>query len=154
MRFSALAFTLLLPFQVSPVGAQGMSPALAFEETDLELAREGHVSLTWNPIPDAVTYEVGDDSGRIQYRGVMPEAFISGLTDGQHRFTVRAYDATNRQLAISQIPAVVTVQHWPLAQALGLFAVGAIVFLAIVTVIVRGACFPADDRESATETMR
>jgi len=51
---------------------------------------------------------------------------------------VEALDANGRVIAVSEVPATVQVLHWPMWQATLLLAIGAIVFLAVIIVIVRG----------------
>lgn len=118
--------------------AASLSP-LVFAETQIDDAREGHATLTWTTLAQASTYRVSDADGSVLYSGAFPQAFVSGLEDGKHLFSVVALDATGHLIAKSQVPAVVMVKHWPLAQALVLFAIGAIVFLALVIVLAYGA---------------
>jgi len=123
-------------------------PPLVFDETRIDDAREGHATLTWNRLTEASSYRVSNGDGSVLYRGAFPQAFVSGLEDGKHRFTVTALDAAGQPLAISPTPAVVMVRHWPLVQALLLFTIGGLVFIALVVVLVYGAitCRNGDDR--------
>ncbi|EMB14618.1 hypothetical protein [Rhodopirellula europaea] len=75
---------------------------------------------------------------RVVYEGTLPSAFVSGLPDGTYRYRVEALDANGRVIATSEVPATVQVQHWAVWQATLLLAIGAIVFLAVIVVIVRG----------------
>ncbi|GAB5517288.1 hypothetical protein [Rhodopirellula baltica] len=75
---------------------------------------------------------------RVVYEGSLPTAFVSGLSDGTYRYHVEALDANGRVIAVSEVPATVQVLHWPMWQATLLLAIGAIVFLAVIIVIVRG----------------
>lgn len=155
MRFLALLL-LSLPsifsawiFQATPVSAQGPSietelssgplPSKLFlHKTNFDIAREGYVSLSWDPIENAAQYEVLDSNQRSQYRGTFPQAFISGLSDGRHRFEVIAYDRSNHVIARSGTAAELTVEHWSLRRALILFFIGLAVFIAIIAVILIG----------------
>lgn len=121
---------------------------LAFDETLIEDAREGHATLRWNELPGAGSYRVSDSTGRVLYDGDFPQAFVSGLENGQHQFSVTAFDTAGQVLATSLEPTVVMVEHWPLAQALALCAVGGLVFVALVGVLVIGAS------QSSTDTGR
>ncbi len=118
---------------------------MAFDEAHHEalregdLLREGHVSLNWNSIEGVEEYRLTDETGAVLYRGAFERAFMSGLPDGRHTFTLEALDAEGQVLATSERPAVVQVEHWPLEQALALFAVGFVVVVALVTVIITGA---------------
>lgn len=129
-------------------GQAASLPHLVFDETRIDDAREGHATLTWTALAKASSYRVSNADGNILYRGAFPQAFVSGLEDGEHRFTVAALDAAGQTLAISPTPAVVMVRHWPLAQALLLLAVGGLVFIALVVVLAYGAiaCHIVDDR--------
>ncbi len=100
--------------------------------------REGHVTLDWNPIDAAEVYSVTDERSVEVFRGATPQAFVSGLPNGEHVFTVAAIDGQGQVLAQSPVPATVTVQHWPLSVALGLFACGFVVLVAVISVLVWG----------------
>ncbi|WDQ16423.1 hypothetical protein [Rhodopirellula sp. P2] len=75
---------------------------------------------------------------RVVYEGTLPIAFVSGLPDGTYRYHVEALNAEGELLARSDMPATVQVLHWPVWQALVLLVIGALVFLAVVVVIVQG----------------
>ena len=94
---------------------------------------------------------------RVVDEGTLPTAFVSGLPDGTYRYRVEALDANGRVIAVSEVPATVQVQHWLAWQATLLLAIGAIVFLAVIIVIVRGTWMHrstsvvADTSDQATE---
>jgi len=112
------------------------SPAvLRFEQTDWDRVQEGYVTLSWKPVAGASEYRVHGDSEIAVYRGRFPQAFVSGLADGQYEFHVHALDARGTVIASSLVPARVVVEHWSLPLAYSLFACGFVVFLAIVAVI-------------------
>lgn len=121
--------------QAPPVSAKGPSDELVFSETRFDVARVGHVSLSWNSIEAAAEYVVSDSQGDVPYRGAFPQAFVSGLSDGTYTFTVTAFDENGQQIATSAKPAIVLVQHWPLWQAMTLLGIGLIVFLVIISLI-------------------
>ncbi|MFG0267894.1 MAG: hypothetical protein ACF8AM_22485 [Rhodopirellula sp. JB055] len=79
-----------------------------------------------------------ESARRVVYEGTLPIAFVSGLPDGTYLYHVEALNSEGEVVARSETPATVQVQHWPVWQAMVLLAVGAVVFLAVVAVIVRG----------------
>lgn len=124
---------------------------LEFHKARFNIAREGYVSLSWDSLDTAgldgaagqdggaIQYEVIDAAQRSHYRGAFPNAFISGLSDGQHSFQVIAYNEAQQVVARSNVPAELTVEHWSLRRALTLFFIGLAVFIAIIAVIVIGS---------------
>lgn len=117
----------------------GQKPILAYEKTEFLNIREGYLELSWSEIPEAASYSVSDAGGSVFYKGAFPKAFISGLSSGEYQFRVVALDSSGQIIARGSAAANVSVKHWPLYQAWISFAVGLIVFVAIVFVIVRGA---------------
>lgn len=129
-------------------------PPITWTQARFENVREGYQALSWEPVPppangafsfegaNEVVYEVADLSGNVFYRGGLPEAFISGLPDGEHAFEVRALTETpageESMIAASRTPAVVSVNHWPMSQAWALLGVGAIIFGVLIGLIVIG----------------
>ncbi|WP_236696022.1 hypothetical protein [Rhodopirellula islandica] len=81
---------------------------------------------------------MADSAQRVVYEGTLPIAFVSGLPDGMYRYHVEALDAEGELIARSEMPATVQVLHWPVWQAMVLLVIGALVFLAVVVVIVQG----------------
>lgn len=112
--------------------------SLAFEVDQFSDVREGYVSLEWNDVDAAAAYSVTDYGGVEVFRGSRPQAFVSGLSDGDHAFSVTAVDATGNAIARSLTPATVTVNHWPLGLAIALFLCGLLVFLSLIGVLVTG----------------
>ena len=112
---------------------------LPFKATQFPIAREGYISLSWNHLEGATAYEVIDSQQRSQYRGSYPSAFVSGLSDGKHYFTVMAFDDSGAKIAQSIEPAFLEVIHWSRAQAFLLLGVGSIVFFSILAVIIIGS---------------
>lgn len=102
--------------------------------------REGYATLRWSTSPQALTYRVtslADDT--VIYTGHLPQAFISGLADGEYRFAVVGLGASGEVVAAAAEPLVVQVRHWDQAMAWSLFAVGAVVVSSIVGVLLIGA---------------
>ncbi len=139
-------------------GSSQGDAALRFDEGVHAGLREGHVSLTWGPDAwegevdeggeDAERwakeagireYRVTDETGSVYYLGEFRKAFISGLPDGIHKFTVDGLDGEGAAIVSSVEPAVITVNHWPLTYAWGAFFVGLVIFVSLVSVIVAGA---------------
>ncbi|QEG39206.1 hypothetical protein [Roseimaritima ulvae] len=111
---------------------------LEFTVDQFDDVREGHVTLDWTAVDAATVYSVTDERNVEVFRGTTPQAFVSGLPDGQHVFTVAAMDGQGQVLVQSPTPAVVTVKHWSLGMALSLFVCGFVVLLAVVGVLVLG----------------
>lgn len=102
--------------------------------------REGYATLRWSTSPQARTYRVtslADDT--VIYTGHLPQAFISGLADGEYRFAVVGLGASGAVVAAGAEPLVVQVRHWDQAMAWSLFAIGAVVVSCIVGVLLIGA---------------
>lgn len=110
--------------------------------TDTELATAGYYQLTWQD-PDGAAYELQEarDSTftrpQLIYTGGDLATVITGRADGEYFYRVRALDASQPPGAWSS-PVKVTVQHHALGPAFGFFGVGALVFIAILTAILRG----------------
>ncbi|QDS93169.1 hypothetical protein FF011L_19260 [Roseimaritima multifibrata] len=153
MRLFELLLSLCLLGQIVPAYAQGPSltsdsvlessplrsaPRLAFTETELPNAPEGHLSLSWNSLTEGTRYEVTDDEGQRMYQGEVPLAFISGLPDGTHKFYLKAYTPEGQLLAEGAAPAIVPVKHWSLTIAFSLFGIGLVVFVILIGTIVHG----------------
>ena len=105
----------------------------------LEISREGYATLIWVPDPGADGYRVVDDSGRTVYEGRIPQAFVSGLGDGTHRFRVVSLDERGEVLREGPQAVTLTVEHWSLWLTWTLFGVGAAVMVALVAVLVIGS---------------
>lgn len=79
-------------------------------------------------------------SGRTRtiYTGPDRATLISGQADGSRVYRAGALGADGRVTAWSE-PVTVKVAHHPLGRALGFFALGAVVFVATLLLIIRGA---------------
>lgn len=115
------------------------SSILEFTKNQYSDVREGYVTLDWNKVDSASDYAVTDGRNVEMFRGALPQAFVSGLENGEHHFSVAAYDSQGELIAQSTSPATVTVQHWSLGIAVPLFLCGLVVVLALFGLIVRGA---------------
>jgi len=131
------AFIALIFLAAAP-GALLAAPHI---ETDTEVATAGYYVLRWS----AATTDVevaefanpGDGDPSIIYKGPDRATLISGQPDGTRIYRVREIGA-GEPTAWSE-PVSVTVAHHPLSRALTFFGIGAVVFLATLTLIVRGA---------------
>jgi hypothetical protein len=112
--------------------------AVEFSAHRISGVREGYVTLEWNGVDAAQTYSVSDERSIEVFRGGTPQAFISGLPNGEHLFTVTAIDGSGLVIARSTKPATVLVEHWSLGFALSLFACGLVVLAALIGVLVWG----------------
>ncbi|MEJ2457210.1 MAG: hypothetical protein P8Y58_03300 [Novosphingobium sp.] len=95
----------------------------------------GHVVVEWQadtPVTLRMTHE-GARTDRVLYSGPNHSLFVSGLANG--RYSLRLTDTAGR----SSAPLLLTVAHQSLSRALILVALGALVFLATLAVIIRGA---------------
>lgn len=105
----------------------------------------------------------------IHHDGPATTVFISGLPDGEHRFRVRGrtvaaddFEAgADADAAVADAawgpwsePAAFAVQHQSMTLALSLFSVGAVLFVALVVIVVQGSRDPyrgLDDPADAPE---
>ena len=99
---------------------------------------EGHAQIFWVPDPHADAYRLSDQAGHVVYTGRFTKAFVSGLPTGRHEFSVVALDEQQNVLRGGSGSTVVDVAHWSLAVTWSLFALGAIVFLALIAVLTIG----------------
>lgn len=116
----------------------GSAEQLEFETHQFTDVREGYVTLDWNKVDSAAFYSVTDKDSTEVFHGTFPQAFISGLPDGDHRFNVAAFDGKGELIASSTTAATVSVQHWSLGLAMSLFGCGLIVLLAVIGVLIWG----------------
>ncbi len=102
--------------------------------------------MTWKAAHEAgpePTYELqraSDESfsdPKTLYSGPDQGRYVSGLLDGSYYFRVRARQGDAAWSEWSK-PQRLVVTHWPKNRALGLMAVGALVFLATAFVVLRG----------------
>jgi len=135
-RTAAIALFALITLAAAPVASR----AAPHIETDRELATAGYYQLHWTAATADVQIEVsepGNGSASIIYTGPDRARVVSGQTDGTRIYRVRELDAAT--VSAWSAPVTVTVSHHPLGRALAFFGVGAVVFLATLVLIVRGA---------------
>jgi len=127
-----------LIFLASAPGALLAAPHI---ETDTAVATAGYYVLRWSAATtDVEVAEFANPGGgdpSIIYRGPDRATLISGKPNGTRIYRVREVGA-GEPSAWSE-PVSVTVAHHPLSRALTFFGIGAVVFLATLTLIVRGA---------------
>jgi len=122
------------------LAATPATPTAATIEADTELATAGYYQLRWTAATADVQVEVSEpdsDDWRIIYSGPDRARVVSGQTDGTRVYRVRGIGAT--EPSAWSAPVRVTVVHHSLQRALLFFGVGAVVFLATLALIVRGA---------------
>lgn len=142
LRLAAVA----LAFLTVPTFAAAAQDPLKFSDLPQTPFQEGYLTLNWNEIPEAAEYELFNSEGLVLYRGLFPEAFVSGLRDGSYQFHVRALDRDGNLLAQTESAATVNVKHWSLPFALSLLACGAVVFVVLIALIVVGTSANATER--------
>lgn len=139
VRAIALFIPLLFLLSLSLTGASA-APRLA---GDSELATAGYYRLSWQDGAPGAEYELQESSGagfaypRLIYRGPDLATVISGQDDGDYYYRIRALEA-GRPGDWSETVKI-RVEHHPLSRALAFFAAGAVVFIAILLLVVRGA---------------
>ncbi len=123
------------------------TPAPPSLTADVEVATAGYFSLSWRLSRDAsadhVDFELQEsatasfDDARVVYTGPDLATTFTGRSDGTYYFRLREVDVDGR----NQWSEVVTVQvkHHPLQRAVIFFALGALVFLATLALVLRGA---------------
>ncbi|OOG28089.1 hypothetical protein B1C78_02380 [Thioalkalivibrio denitrificans] len=150
LRIASL-FAGLLAFMVvwaAPVHAEAPAPTLSVSN---DLARAGYYQLRWSlDDVDVVHYRVEESTDAdfretdVLYEGADRATVISGRSDGTFHYRVRAELADGTRTDWSD-PQAVQVAHHPFGQAVFLFILGGVVFLATVILIIAGT--RADRRE-------
>ncbi len=103
--------------------------------------QQGVVKLEWTPTypKTPVTFELEQaanlnfEDSDIIYQGTDHGTFLSGLPDGTYYYRLRTANGNWSE------PLEVTIKHHSLPLALILFCIGAMVFLLVVGVILKGA---------------
>ena len=142
-------FSLLLPCIVLAV-LTGMTPhictATPILESDTKLSSAGYFRLSWKNSSDKDTentqYELQEASdpafthATILYSGPDTASLISGRRNGIYYYRVGSVDEQAEPVwSNSQI---VEVSHHPLSRAFMFFALGALVFIATLTMVIVG----------------
>ena len=135
-RVAALALLALITLAAAPIASR----AAPHIETDTELATAGYYQLRWSAATTDVQLQVSEPQNggaSIIYTGPDRARVISGQTDGTRVYRVRELGAATP--SAWSAPVSVTVAHHSLGRALVFFTIGALVFLATLALIVRGA---------------
>lgn len=144
--FLICAFGAAVAFLAYPVaGAASPLPELS---VDTPLATAGYYRLQWRladaPAGGQPVFELQEsasqafDTARTLYRGPDLASVLSGRSDGERYYRVRAALPGQAPGPWSQALAVLT-QHHPMSRALGFFVLGAVVFaLTLALVLVGG----------------
>jgi hypothetical protein len=120
-------------------GFTGIAYAQPQLESDTGLSTEGYFQLSWHseqPGNFELQQSPSEDFHLAHsiYRGQDMATVISGLPNGRYFYRVRQEDNP-----IWSDPVRVEVKHHPLSRAFGFFSLGAVMFLATLVVLIRGA---------------
>lgn len=131
---ACLALAALVPGSRGAVAVPQLS-------TDTPQATAGYYRLSWTADAAEVVIEQRTPAtgvARTLYTGPDRATLISGQADGTRVYRAGALGADGTVTAWSE-PVTVRVTHHPLGRALAFFALGALVFLATLLLIARGA---------------
>lgn len=132
-----LAGVVLACFAALLAGAQPIRAAVPqFAEQGDLTSDSGYALLSWrSEEPVSLLVAPGPDfaGAKTLYRGGAHSFFLSGLDDGEYHLRLRSDSG-----AVSE-PIRLLVAHQSLARALWLAAIGALITLAILLTILRGA---------------
>ena len=109
---------------------------------DTELATAGYFQLNWYA-QKALHYQLEEArdrdfaAARLLYQGEDQATMITGQANGDYFYRVRAL-LDGQQYGAWSDPVKVTVQHHDLRHAFAFFAVGILVFIAILIAILMG----------------
>lgn len=120
-------------------------PAPKFTNSSKEFADAGHIKLLWQSELDlgntTFLLQQSEDSAfhisKVLYEGPDLATFVSGLSDGNYYFRIKAI--TENQQSNWSEPMMVRVQHHTLNMAFTLFGIGAVVFLLTCFVVIKGS---------------
>lgn len=133
---------LVFPGIVLALMAQATNAANLQLSSDSEIATAGFYQLSWKmpeqleqiELQESRTPELADY--RVIYRGPDLARAVSGKSDGEYYY--RLVSAGDKERRASNIVKV-TVAHHPLRNAFLFFAIGALVFVAILVAILSGS---------------
>ncbi len=140
-RYRLAGQALIALMFLASASAPGALLAAPRIDADTAIATAGYYVLRWSAattdveVAEFASSDVGDPD--TIYQGPDRATLISGQPDGTRIYRVREI-GTAGPSAWSE-PVSVTVAHHPLSRALTFFGIGAVVFLATLTLIVRGA---------------
>lgn len=141
--------------------ASGSASAAVVLQPVSSTATAGYYQLRWNAgsIPVETADSAAADYVLVEsrspaftnpvaiYRGADTATVISGKPDGTYYYRVRLAHTKAGETVNWSNKASITVKHHPLSRAFMFFALGALVFLSILVVIVRGTLAAGDNRE-------
>lgn len=141
MWLSTPALALAAPDQApsDPGDAVLAAPTLSIEGAD-EAA--GYLTLSWSGAPEGSQYQVeaatdaAFSDAIVRYEGAQTATVRSGLTDGAYHYRVRARRTPQAAWGAWSEPLVFQVAHHSLSLALGLFGLGAVVFVGTLLFLV------------------
>ncbi|MCB0327471.1 MAG: hypothetical protein KDD52_07625 [Bdellovibrionales bacterium] len=143
----ALYFSICMMAFVSPTHSVSM-PEVSFSHGLHAISDSGYYRLQWE-LDEAkegvqnLQYELQrkdlskGDVFKTLYLGVEQASFVSGLLDGKYLFRVRSVQNQNKMGPWSSV-FTLTVKNPSLVLAIGLFALGAMVFVATVVLVATG----------------
>lgn len=128
-----------------PSLARGATPEVNSSVSEAAPSTDGTFTLSWGWPEEAspqrweVQLEMpGTDRFEDWYLGSATESFVSGIPSGEVRVRVRAESSAGAWSDWSE-PTVVPIAHHGWGKAIGLLALGAVVFAAIVALVGVGA---------------
>ena len=140
---AALAASWAFAWPAWAASAPAPAPVVRASADEAAPSTDGTFQLNWevSELPPPVEYHVqlsgpGPDAGYLDwYRGPARESFVSGLPSGKARVRVRARGPSDETWSRWSEPLVVPIEHHSMAGALSLLALGAAVFLTLVSYI-------------------
>lgn len=117
---------------------QGRAEPVTFTHDKNLKSDDGYILLSWNNTSQ-ISVELQQASqptfehANTLYRGRNSSVMLSGLPDGTYYYRIR----TSASEWSDQV--TLRVSHYPVTQALLLFVLGALIFLSIAWVVIRGA---------------
>ena len=128
-----MLFLIALPAQAQPSSAS--APPTFSTSAPLE-TDAGYTLIAWNadePVTLEIAHAPDFADAKTLYNGRNKAFFVSGLANGDYLLRLRGADGN------VSTPLELTVRHQSLQRALWLALIGAIVTLAIIAVILKGA---------------
>lgn len=127
-------------------------PSVSAFSADLDLADDGlsagYATLTWQEV-DGKIFELKENTTagwRTIYSGEDRATTLSGLKNGTYEFALWVDGAQRGE------PLALTVKHHPLSRAWIFFGIGALMFVALVSLLMRGPSIePAAEAPSKRE---
>jgi hypothetical protein len=131
-----LLISLLLAAFIAGQDAAAAEPVQL--QADADVATAGYFQLRWDADSSIDLEESSTpdfDAPRLVYSGPDKARVMSGKSDGNWYYRARQTGSGSQWSKVVKV----TVLHHPVERALGYFAVGAVVFLATLLIITKGA---------------